>query len=463
MVDLILIVGDKQVLIRDAAKEAGESLFALTGRFSMKLLVPVLLENLSNEKKWQTKWAALDFIGRLSKASASQVQLSLPQLIPVVSDVMWSTKPEVKDKATEVMKEICDTLDNIDVIPFLPSLISCISRPEEVPECVYKLSATTFVQQVEAPTLAIMVPLLNRALGERKPAIQRQTAVIIDNMCKLVENPADAHQFLPILMPGLERIIEIAADPELRGVASNAVATMVRVGGGSAGDIEDPATVKARLEKEQKDTVSRLNDEIKKLSKIEFDLPVLEYMASLISVMFDSRVLAAADWTTTLAPYMDNLISHDQSRKVVKVLLDHFVELDKLRQKESLDFDPDEGEELCNCEFSLAYGGMILLNNTKLRLTRGQRYAIIGPNGCGKSTLMRAINNGQLEGFPPADELKTVFVEHNLQASEADLSVLDFCLFEKTFVKEDVIATLESVGFDDFRRNQPVGSLSGGI
>jgi elongation factor 3 len=110
----------------------------------------------------------------------------------------------------------------------------------------------------------------------------------------------------------------------------------------------------------------------------------------------------------------------------------------------------------------LAYGGMILLNNTKLRMTRGQRYAILGPNGCGKSTLMRAIANGQLEGFPPADELKTVFVEHNLQASEADLSVLEFCLFEKTFDRQSVIDTLESVGFDDFRRSQPVGSLSGG-
>jgi len=87
---------------------------------------------------------------------------------------------------------------------------------------------------------------------------------------------------------------------------------------------------------------------------------------------------------------------------------------------------------------------------------------MIGPNGCGKSTLMRAIANGQLEGFPPADELKTVFVEHNLQASEADLSVLEFCLFENNFDREEVTKTLEGVGFDDFRRSQPVGSLSGG-
>ena len=335
--------GDKQALVREAAALAGEALFALTGRFSLKLLVPVLLENLTNEKKWQTKFAALDFIGKLSKTSASQVQMSLPQLIPVVSDVMWATKPEVKQKATECMKEICDTLDNIDVIPFLPSLISCISHPEEVPECVYKLSATTFVQQVEAPTLAIMVPLLNRALAERKPAIQRQTTVIIDNMCKLVENPADAHQFLPILMPGLERIIEIAADPELRSVATNAIATMVRVGGGSSTDIENPEAVKARLAKEHAETSERLLVEIAKVSDAKIDELTISYMASLISVMYETRVLSAADWTPTLAPYVDGQLGHDNTKKVVKAVLEHFIEMDKLRQKDSDDYDPDEG------------------------------------------------------------------------------------------------------------------------
>ena len=40
----------------------------------------------------------------------------------------------------------------------------------------------------------------------------------------------------------------------------------------------------------------------------------------------------------------------------------------------------------------------ILLNNTRLHLKRGKRYGICGYNGCGKSTLMRAIANGQVRG-----------------------------------------------------------------
>jgi hypothetical protein len=46
---------------------------------------------------------------------------------------------------------------------------------------------------------------------------------------------------------------------------------------------------------------------------------------------------------------------------------------------------------------------------------RGRRYGLCGGNGVGKSTLMRAISRGQLEGFPPPDKLKTVYVEHDIQ------------------------------------------------
>ena len=71
-------------------------------------------------------------------------------------------------------------------------------------------------------------------------------------------------------------------------------------------------------------------------------------------------------------------------------------------------------------------GGKILLNNARLWLKRGRRYGLCGPNGCGKSTLMRAIANGQLEGFPPKEELRTVYVEHDIDASQAETPVVEF-------------------------------------
>jgi elongation factor 3 len=86
----------------------------------------------------------------------------------------------------------------------------------------------------------------------------------------------------------------------------------------------------------------------------------------------------------------------------------------------------DDGEiEIVNADFSLAYGGMLLLSHTNLRLLKGHRYGLCGRNGAGKSTLMRSISNGKLEGFPPQDVLRTCYVEHN-QGEDADISILEF-------------------------------------
>lgn len=125
---------------------------------------------------------------------------------------------------------------------------------------------------MEDGTLAVMVPLMVRALRERSTVVNRRASVIIENMCKLVrvgaccpphccyvaaslfetlwvveahtlraalaqivevscaelmhtqtcslqvQDPAEAAPFLPQLMPLLERVANEAADPELREV-----------------------------------------------------------------------------------------------------------------------------------------------------------------------------------------------------------------------------------------------------
>ena len=70
----------------------------------------------------------------------------------------------------------------------------------------------------------------------------------------------------------------------------------------------------------------------------------------------------------------------------------------------------------------------------------------------------------QVEGFPSPDEVRTFYVEHDIDGSEEDTSVLQFILTDKRILanKEEVIDTLASVGFSDERQGQAIGSLSGG-
>ena len=88
-----------------------------------------------------------------------------------------------------------------------PFIVKSFTHPDEVPEIMHKLAGVTFVQSVQAPALAMVVPLLIKGLKERKTATRRQSAVIVDNMSKLVDDPIDAEPFLPLLMPGTYTIL----------------------------------------------------------------------------------------------------------------------------------------------------------------------------------------------------------------------------------------------------------------
>ena len=73
-----------------------------------------------------------------------------------------------------------------------------------------------------------------------------------------------------------------------------------------------------------------------------------------------------------------------------------------------------EGVDLYKGSFSLADGTLTLLHDTKMQLKCNRFYGLLGPNQCGKTTLIRAIVNEPLEGFPKRDELKSIFAEHKL-------------------------------------------------
>lgn len=460
LIDLLDLFADKKANVRAVAEEAALTIVSSANKNYTIRVLPALFSGLERVRKWQTKKVSLDLIAELSTVAPYQVGRCLPDIIPQVTDCMWDTRKEVKVAAKETMTKVCHVVGNGDIEPFIPALISCLANPSEVAECTHKLASTTFVKTVEAPALAIMEPLLQRALKEGKTAVKRQAAVIIDNMCKLMDDPAEAQLFMPKLLPGLQKIIDTVADPECRDVATRAHGTLFAAGGSVEVSEEDMKVDYDVIRKIVVDAVA--GDAATK--KAEIDNYVIDYVAGISYFLVVARSFSKTMFEQQVAMYFKQFLDAAATKPAAHVIRDGCFKENKAIIIE--DVDCDEGvPDLCNCEFSLAYGGMILLNNARLRLKRGHRYGLCGPNGCGKSTLMRAIANGQLEGFPSRDELKTVFVEHNLQASEAELPVLEFMFCDeelKNTPRQEVIDTLLSVGFTDEMQALPVGSLSGG-
>lgn len=98
-----------------------------------------------------------------------------------------------------------------------------MADPEAVPACIKSLSNTTFVAEVKAPALAVLVPLLLRALQDRSMEVQRRAVIVIDNFVKLVRDPTIAAVYLSPLVEGVEKIAKGAAFPEVNHDDANPI------------------------------------------------------------------------------------------------------------------------------------------------------------------------------------------------------------------------------------------------
>ncbi|KAF8913438.1 hypothetical protein CPB85DRAFT_1219532 [Mucidula mucida] len=457
---LLEAFADKMPAVRTAAVEAVREFVAAMNPWATALILPALLHELKTAGKWQIKTGSLVILNQLVKSAPVQMAKLMPEIIPVLSEVIWDTKADVKKAARDSLTKATALVSNKDIERFIPALIKALINPvEEVPNTIMLLSATTFVSEVDSPTLSLMVPLLSRGLSEKLTSTKRKVAVIVDNMAKLVDSPVTVRPFLPKLLPGLIKVEGSIGDPEARGVVGKAIATLRQVGEVPEGDGSDLPPLKVA------DTGSlghSLTAVYKKLgSETHVAHVAAIYASSLAANLVNAKNFDVPEWDS-LAPYLAFAASTPDPISVSREWVVRSATED-VDEGEALE-DEEEGEDLCNCQFSLAYGAKILLNTATLRLKRGHRYGLCGKNGTGKSTLMRAITNGQVEGFPSPDDVRTFYVEHDIDGSEEDTSVLSFILTDKRILatETEVIETLASVGFNDERQQQAIGSLSGG-
>jgi elongation factor 3 len=471
--EVLQMCGDKMKFIGEAAARCCKTYMDSINPYAAAKIVPVLFSAMTDESKWQSHVAALNCLGYLCVAAGEQVALEMKIIVPKVAAMMWEMKQEVKDAAKACLTDVCECIDNADIQAFVPALISMIANPAEVEECIHLLAATTFVQTVTSAPLAIVVPLLTRGFSEKATATKRLCAVIIENMAKLVDEPSDAEPLMTACYDELKKTTETVSNPECRSVCERALAVL--------------DTIKIKMVNEPRKilyfdpTLASLKETIGDAD--DFATPAIEYTAELVVSMANCRQFEEAKWTKAFTDILGPHVGNDKAATDAKATL----ATSESNTEPEVEIDLDEDvENLCECNFSLAYGSKILLNNTNMKLKRGFKYGLMGPNQCGKTTLLAAIANEQVEGFPPPSEVKTIFVQTDIHADDSDMSVIDYVMadtvpsgtrpagqlpIEEPGFKEQAIKVLDSVGFvkDDkdytgegARQSQETGQLSGG-
>ena len=87
------------------------------------------------------------------------------------------------------------------------------------------LTQTAFVHSVDAPSLALIVPILERALRGRDGEIKKRAALIFGSLGKLIGSSSDIEPYMPLLMPQLRAVV-VDPIPDIRAVAAKALGSL---------------------------------------------------------------------------------------------------------------------------------------------------------------------------------------------------------------------------------------------
>lgn len=224
---LLVCFSDQVVAVREAADSAARVIMAQLSGQGVKLVLPALLKGLE-DKAWRTKQGSVQLLGAMAFCAPRQLSQCLPLIVPKLTEVLTDTHPKVQAAAQTALQQIGSVIRNPEISALVATLLLGISDPNEYTKhSLDILLQTTFVNTVDAPSLALIVPIVHRGLRERSSETKKKGAQIVGNMCSLVTEPKDMLPYLQLLLPEVKKVL-VDPIPEVRTVAAKALGSLIK-------------------------------------------------------------------------------------------------------------------------------------------------------------------------------------------------------------------------------------------
>ncbi|KAJ1413832.1 TOG domain [Sesbania bispinosa] len=227
MLPLLLVsFSDQVVAVREAAECAARAMMSQLTAQGVKLVLPSLLKGLE-DKAWRTKQSSVQLLGAMAYCAPQQLSQCLPKIVPKLTEVLTDTHPKVQSAGQTALQQVGSVIKNPEISALVPTLLKGLSDPNE--HTKYSLDIllqTTFVNSIDAPSLALLVPIVHRGLRERSADTKKRAAQIVGNMCSLVTEPKDMIPYIGLLLPEVKKVL-VDPIPEVRSVAARAIGSLI--------------------------------------------------------------------------------------------------------------------------------------------------------------------------------------------------------------------------------------------
>ncbi|KAJ6951920.1 eIF-2-alpha kinase activator GCN1 isoform X2 [Populus alba x Populus x berolinensis] len=216
---LLVSFSDQVVAVREAAECAARSMMSQLSAQGVKLVLPLILKGLE-DKAWRTKQSSVQLLGALAYCAPQQLSQCLPTIVPKLTEVLTDTHPKVQSAGQMALQQTT-FINSIDA-PSLALLVPIVHRGLRERSAETKKKAAQIVGN-----MCSLVPIVHRGLRERSAETKKKAAQIVRNMCSLVIEPKDMIPYIGLLLPEVKKVL-VDAIPEVRSVAARAVGSLIR-------------------------------------------------------------------------------------------------------------------------------------------------------------------------------------------------------------------------------------------
>ncbi|EGZ23887.1 hypothetical protein PHYSODRAFT_485685 [Phytophthora sojae] len=218
---------DASPQVREAASHTAKGIMANLSAHGVKLVLPSLLGALE-ESAWRTKQSGIQILGSMAYCAPRQLGSCLPQVVPKLMTALTDSHPKVRDAGKNALRDVGSVVRNPEIATISKVLLDALEDPNRyTAEALQQLQSTSFQHSIDAPSLALVMPIITRGLKDRAGDAKKKAALIVGSMCSMINDAKDLVPYMETVLPSLKTQL-MDPIPEVRAVAAKALGKLVK-------------------------------------------------------------------------------------------------------------------------------------------------------------------------------------------------------------------------------------------